>query len=50
MTWLQRCRARQFLRDSVRLPPLPAMVAVPLVQPVVGRLDEAHHVKAVTGP
>jgi uncharacterized membrane protein len=50
VTWLQRYRIKQFLRDSVWLPPLLAMAVVLFVQPVVGRLDRILDVKAVIGP
>jgi len=50
VTWLRRYRIKQFLRDSVWLPPLLAMAVVLFVQPVVGRLDRILDVKAVIGP
>jgi uncharacterized membrane protein len=49
VTWLQRYRIRQFLRDSVWLPPVLAMVLVMLTQPLVTRLDPILGVKAIVG-
>jgi uncharacterized membrane protein len=50
MTWLQRYRIGRFLRDSVWLPPLVAMVLVLLAHRLVDHLDGLMGVKAVIGP
>ena len=50
MTWLQRYRINRFVRDSVWLPPLLAMVLVMIVQPLVDRLDRILEMKAIVGP
>jgi uncharacterized membrane protein len=50
MTWLQRYRINRFLRDSVWLPPLLAMVVALLVHPLVRRADQILDLKAAIGP
>ena len=50
MTWLQRYRINRFLRDSVWLPPLLAMVVALLVHPLVRRADQILGLKAAIGP
>jgi uncharacterized membrane protein len=50
MTWLQKYQFRNFLRDSVWLPPLFGMVGALLMFPVIRWVDAILGWKAVVGP